>query len=152
MSAKITSISTAAEVTAAALPPTLDAATLTAATGMLRAATDLARAQRPIILHEPAPAPAVMPGTAAYGADVRTPAPPPSVTAVRISQGRRPVMFGDKVLCFGSGAVLSGVVGAIIALTAGYIWVLTISAAGTALVAIGAAAINHAEARREPRR
>jgi hypothetical protein len=154
MSAEITTIRTAAETTAAPLPPTLDAATLTAVTGALRAAADLARAQRPIILHEPAPTPAIRPGTATYGADVRIPSPPPTSaapTAVRVAHGRRPAMFGDKVLCFGTGAILSGVAGAIIALTAGYIWVLTISAAGAALVAIGAAAINHAETRRGTR-
>ncbi len=154
MPAEITTIRTAAQ-TAAALEsatPTdlagLDARTLTAVTDVLRAAADLARAQRPIIFHSPEAAPAVAPGTAAYGAHVHIP-PPPTVTHAA-PQGTAPLpwrhtLWGDKVVLFGCGAMLSGGIGALIATYAGPIWVLVISAIGAALCPLGAASVNRAE-------
>lgn len=152
MTAEVTTIRTAAETaTALATTPTdlagLDARTLTAVTDVLRAAADLARAQRPIVLHshEPSVLPAIAPNTAAYGAHVNIPAPPmpPPDTA---SQGtHRPVLWGDKALWFGSGTILTGVMGAIVATASGPIWVLLLSVAGALLVLAGAAAINRAE-------
>jgi hypothetical protein len=155
MPAEITTIRTAAQ-TAAALEsatPTdlagLDARTLTAVTGVLRAAAELARAQRPIILHAPEAAPAVAPGTAAYGAHVRIP-PSPTDAAAITPQGtaalpRRHTLWGDKVVLFGCGAMLSGVVGALVATYAGPVWVLVISAIGAVMCPIGAASVNRAE-------
>ena len=156
MPAEITTIRTAAQTTAAleSATPTdlagLDARTLTAVTDVLRAAADLARAQRPIILHTPDTAPAVAPGTAAYGAHFRVPPPPPADTAATAPQGaaplpRRHTLWGDKVVLFGCGAMLSGVVGALIATYAGPVWVLVISAIGAAVCPIGAASVNRAE-------
>lgn len=151
MTAEITTIRTAAE-TAAALATTpdlaaLEARTLTAVTDVLRAAADLARAQRPIVLYGPEPVATltVAPDTAAYGASVHIPAPPmpPPVAVSQVTH--RPVLWGDKALWFGSGAILTGVMGAIVATASGPIWVLLLSVAGALLVLVGAAAINHAE-------
>jgi hypothetical protein len=149
MSAEITRITTAAETAALvsqATPAqlaTLDPATLTAVTSLLQAAAELSRAGRPIVVHEPALAPA---------AAAPTPTPPhadPPATWPPATRpgGYRPVLFGDKLVSFGSGAVATGAVGALVALTTGFIWVLTISAAGAILVGLGAAAVNHAETR-----
>jgi hypothetical protein len=160
MSAEIATITTAAE-TAAALqktPPTdlagLDARTLSAVTEVLRAAAELARAQRPIVLHGPAPyAPAVAPGTAAYGAHVRIPAPPAGGRdetrheTPRAPAPWRPTLWGDRVLWFGSGTAATGVLGALVATAAGAPWVLVLSAVGALLWPIGAAAVNRAERR-----
>jgi len=155
MPAEITTIRTAAQ-TAAALQsatPTdlarLDARTLTAVTDVLRAAADLARAQRPIILHSPEAAPAVAPAPAAYGAHVHIP-PPPAGTASAAPQGAaalpwRHTLWGDKVVLFGCGAMLSGGIGAMVATYAGPIWVLVISAIGAVLCPLGAASVNRAE-------
>ena len=157
MPAEITTIRTSAQ-TAAALQsatPTdlagLDARTLSAVTDVLRAAAELSRAQRPIILHSPDTAPAVAPGTAAYGAHVRVP-PPPANTAATAPQGAaavpwRHTLWGDKVVLFGCGAMLSGGIGALVATYAGPIWVLVISAIGAVMCPIGAAAVNRAERR-----
>jgi hypothetical protein len=156
MTAEITTIRTAAE-TATALqstPPTdlasLDARTLTAVTEVLRAAAELARAQRPIVLHGPA-GPAVAPGTAAYGAHVHIPAPPAGARdetrheTPREPAPWRPTLWGDRVLWFGSGAAATGVLGALVATAAGVPWVLVLSAVGAVLWPIGAASVNRAE-------
>ena len=156
MPAEITTIRTAAQ-TAAALEsatPTdlagLDARTLTAVTAVLRAAAELSRAQRPIILHNPEAAPAVAPGTAAYGAHVRI--PPPPTDARTTPQDTTPTpwrhtLWGDKAVLFGCGAMLSGGIGALIATYAGPVWVLVISAIGAVMCPIGAASVNRAERR-----
>lgn len=155
MPAEITTIRTAAQNAAAphSATPTdlagLDARTLTAVTDALRAAADLARAQRPIILHSPESAPAVAPGTAAYGAHIRIP-PPPADTAATAPQGTAPMpwrhtLWGDKVVLFGCGAMFSGGIGALIATCAGPVWVLVISVIGAVLCPIGAASVNRAE-------
>ena len=156
MPAEIARITTAAEA-AAALPPTtptdpaaLDARTLTAVTDVLRAAAELARAQRPIVLHGPEyyPPPAVMQGTTAYGTHVRIPAPPTRDE----TPPARPTPWGERVMFFGCGAMISGCAGSLIALLAGSPWVLVISAVGAALCPIGGAAIQRADrAAQEPR-
>lgn len=155
MLAEIATIRTAAEAAAAlqSTTPThlagLDPRTLTAVTDVLRAAADLARAQRPIILHGPqAYTPAVVPGTAAFGAHVRIPAPPAAgrdETRDETPRAWRHTLWGDKVLWFGAGAAASGVVGALVATVAGTPWALLTSAAGAMLCPVGGAAINRAE-------
>ena len=68
MTGEITTIRTAAETARANAPanlPGFDPATLAAVTDVLRAAADLTRAQRPIVLHTSAPAPAIAPDMAA---------------------------------------------------------------------------------------
>lgn len=155
MTAEIASIRTASEAAAAlrSTTPTdlagLDPRTLTAITDLMRAAADLARAQRPIVLHGPDTyTPAVAAGTAAYGAHVRIPAPPAGgrdETRDETPRSWRPALWGDKVLWFGCGAAASGVVGALIATLYGTPWALLTSTAGAVLCPIGGAAINHAE-------
>lgn len=153
MSVEISTIRTAADTAPAIIhnaPTGLDPATVAAVTELLRTAADLTRAQRPIVLHTPpAPAPAVAPHTAAYGAHAYIPAPPPSVAAG--GPWRRRVLFGDRVLWFGAGMAFSGITGALVAMAAGNIWVLTISAAGALLWPVGGIAINIAERREQYR-
>jgi hypothetical protein len=153
MTAEITTITTAAETAAApqSTPPTdpaaLDTRTLTAVTEVLHAAAELARAQRPIVLHGPATAPAVAPGTAAYGAHARIPAPPAGARdeTTRGPAPWRPTLWGDRVVWLGSGAAATGVLGALVATVAGAPWVLVLSAIGAVLWPIGAASVNRAE-------
>lgn len=153
MTAEIATIRTAAE-TARATTPTdlasLDPATLAAVTDVLRAAADLTRAQRPIILHTPAPAPAVAPDTAAHGAYVHLPGPP-TPAAAAAARAFRPAHWGEKLLWFGMGAALAGVVGALIATVAGIPWALLTSAAGASLCPVGGAALFHADRRAQER-
>lgn len=155
MTVEIASITTTAEAAAALRTTTptdldgLDAHTLAAVTDVLRAAADLARAQRPIVLHGPEThhIPAVAPGTA-YGMHVRIPAPPAGgrdETRDETPRAWRSALWGDKVLWFGCGAAASGVVGALVATVAGTPWALLTSAAGAVLCPIGGAAINRAE-------
>lgn len=133
----------AQQITMSADLVSLDQHTLTAVTDVLRAAADLARAQRPIVLHGPEPA--IAPNTAAYGAHVNIPAPPLPPPDPVSQVTHRPVLWGDKALWFGSGTILTGVMGAIVATASGPIWVLLLSVAGALLVLAGAAAINRAE-------
>jgi hypothetical protein len=151
MPAEIASITTAAESAPAlrSTTPTdlagLDPRALAAVTDVLRAAADLARAQRPIVLHGPATyAPAVAPDTAAYSVHVRIPAPPAGGRDETPREWRR-AHWGDKLLWFGCGAAASGVLGALIATLCGTPWALLTSAAGAVLCPVGGAAINRAE-------
>lgn len=152
MSVEISTIRTAADTArtiTAETPMGLDPTTVAAVTELLRAAGELSRAQRPIVLHTPAPAPAP---AVAPGANVYIPAPPhtaPPVVAPVGGSWRRRVLFGDKVVWFGSGMAFSGVTGALVALAAGNIWVLTVSAAGALLWPIGGIAIHVAERREQ---
>lgn len=153
MTAEIASITTASEAAAAlrSTTPTdlapLDARTLAAVTEVLRAAAQLSRAQRPIVLHGPEffPPPAVMPGTAAYGAHVRIPGPPTRDETRDETPPARPTPWGERLMFFGCGAMVSGCVGSLIALLAGSPWVLVISAVGAALCPIGGVAIQRAD-------
>ena len=147
MTAEIASIRTASEAAAALHstdPAALDARTLTAVTEVLRAAAELSRAQRPIVLHGPQsyPPPAVAPGTAAYGAHVRVPAPP-ARDETPATQPRS--AWGERLMFFGCGVALAGVVGAMVATFAGVVWVPAVSAFGALLWPIGGAAVNRAE-------
>jgi hypothetical protein len=154
MTAEIASIRTASEAaaalrsTASTDPAALDARTLTAVTEVLRAAAELSRAQRPIVLHGPEffPPPAVMPDTAAYGAHVRIPAPPArDETRDETPPARRSCAWGERLMFFGCGVALAGVVGAMVATFAGVVWMPAVSAFGALLWPIGGAAIQRAD-------
>jgi hypothetical protein len=148
MTAEIATIRTASEAAAALRTATLtdlaalDPHTLLAVTDMLRAAGDLARAQRPIVLHGPATYP---PAPAAYGAGVRIPAPPARDETRDETHPRRPAIPADRVLWFGTGMLATGIPAAIIATLAGGFWVVTLSALGAVTALAGAAAVNRAE-------
>jgi hypothetical protein len=151
MTAEIASINTASEAAAALHTNTptdlarLDPHAVAAVTEVLRAAAQLARAQRPIVLHGPEPyAPVVAPGTAAYGAHTRIPAPP-TRDETHPAASWRPALWGDKALWFGCGLAAAGVLGSAVATFAGAPWVLIISAVGALLWPIGAASVNRAE-------
>ena len=78
------------------------------------------------------------------------PAPPPATVGTG-GPWRRRVLFGEKVVWFGSGMAFSGITGAILGLAAGNIWVLTVSTAGALLWPVGGIAIRVAEHREQYR-
>ncbi|HEV2640775.1 MAG TPA: hypothetical protein VGX23_36980 [Actinocrinis sp.] len=149
MSVEISTIRTAAEAArtiTTETPMGLDPTTVAAVTGLLRAAADLAQANRPIVLAGPANVPAPR-----YETRDETPAANWHTDTTTDAHGpyRRRVLLGDRVLWFGSGMAFSGITGALVALAAGNIWVLTVSAAGALLWPVGGIAIHVAERREQ---
>ena len=152
MTVEITNIRTAAEAAAAittATPEdlaTLDPRTVAAITAMLRAAADLARAQRPVVLHESRP-PAVAEGTAAYGAHAHIPGPPTPTPAPAAAAGAARRLFTraelNLYMAISAGAADAAAMGA-----AGTLRPLPVLLAALAWALGSAAAIVTQEGRR----